>query len=383
MSPSASIPCGLLGVLLLLSGCGPQVAGTPWDWQLPPGFPLPHVPADNPMTVEKVTLGRHLFYDLRLSGNQTQSCGSCHLQALAFTDGLGRAVGSTGEVHPRGAMTLTNVAYASTLNWANPLHVTLEQQSLGPLLGTFPIVELGMEGLEQELLSRLRADPLYLQLFAEAFPDDLEPVSLTHVTQALASFQRSLISGNSPYDRATYQGDPSAMSASARRGQALFFSERLECFHCHEGFNFSAATRTARSPGIVEAFFNTGLYDLDGAGAYPEGNTGLHEVTGDPRDMGRFKPPTLRNVAVTGPYMHDGSLETLEEVLIAHYARGGRLTDAGPRAGDGRDSPLKNGFMVGFELTGQELADVIAFLHSLTDTDFLTDPAHADPFAER
>lgn len=361
----------LLGSMLALAGCGQEVAGTPWEWNLPPGFPLPHVPPDNPMTVEKVELGRHLFYDPRLSGNQTQSCGSCHQQALAFTDGLGRAVGSTGELHPRGSMGLANVAYASTLNWAQPLHVTLEQQALGPLLGTFPIVELGMEGREQELLARLRSDPLYVRLFAEAFPDAQDPFTLTHLTRALASFQRSLISCNSPYDRAVHRNEPDALSEAARRGMALFFSERLECFHCHEGFNFSAATRTSRSPSIVQAFFNTGLYDVDGAGAYPAHNTGLHEITGDPRDMGRFKPPSLRNVAVTAPYMHDGSLETLEEVLRVHYAAGGRHPQ----------SPLKNGFMVGFELTPQELDDVIAFLHSLTDTGFLSDPAHADPFS--
>ena len=365
--------------LALLCGCGQEIEGTPWAWNLPAGFPLPHVPADNPMTVEKVELGRHLFYDERLSADLSMSCATCHQQHLAFTDGLARPVGLTGQVHPRSSMSLANVAYAATLNWANPLTLELERQALGPLLGTLPIVELGMEGREQELLTRLRADPELLTRFAAAFPTDPELVTLTQITRALASFQRTLISGDSPYDRARHGGDASAMSDSAKRGEALFFSERLECFHCHEGFNFSASTFTARSPGRTAAFFNTGLYNLDGAGAYPASDPGVIEVTDDPRDMGRFKPPTLRNIAITGPYMHDGSIATLEEVLVSHYGRAGRKLEGGPDAGDGATSPLKNGFVVGFTLTDAERADVLAFLESLTDETFLTDPALADP----
>ena len=126
-------------------------------------------------------------------------------------------------------------------------------------------------------------------------------------------------------------------------------------------------------------FHNTGLYNVDGAGAYPADNTGLVENTGEPEDMGRFRPPTLRNVAVTAPFMHDGSMETLDEV-IRHYERGGRVIASGPHAGDGRESPLKSGLVAGFSLTDQERADLIAFLEALTDEDFLTDPALSDPF---
>jgi len=365
-------------MLVGLSACDAPVEGTPWVWQLPPGFPPPHVPADNPMTVEKVELGRHLFYDRRLSVDGSMSCASCHEQARAFTDGRARAVGVTGAQHPRSSMSLANVAYAATLNWANPLQLELERHALGPLLGTLPIVELGMEGRELEVLERLRADPATVARFAAAYPSDAQVVTLSQITRALASFQRTLISGDAPYDRAL-NGDPTALGDAARRGAALFFSERLECFHCHEGFNFTASTFTARSSSRPAAFFNTGLYNLDGLGAYPASDPGVLEVTGDPRDMGRFKPPTLRNVAVTAPYMHDGSIATLEEVIVAHYGRAGREIREGPHAGDGSRSPLKNGFVVGFSLTDDELADVIAFLESLTDPTFLTNPAYAAP----
>jgi cytochrome c peroxidase len=128
-------------------------------------------------------------------------------------------------------------------------------------------------------------------------------------------------------------------------------------------------------------YHNTGLYNVDGKGAYPEPNTGVYSVTLDPEDMGKFKAPTLRNIAVTAPYMHDGSIATLSEVLD-HYAAGGRTIAAGPNKGVGSKNPLKDPLVQGFELSKQQRADVIAFLESLTDEAFLTDPAFADPFAD-
>jgi cytochrome c peroxidase len=160
----------------------------------------------------------------------------------------------------------------------------------------------------------------------------------------------------------------------------LFFSERLECFHCHGGFNFSDAVDHARLPEPERAFHNTGLYNVDGNGAYPPGDRGLLALTGNPADMGRFKAPTLRNIAVTAPYMHDGSIATLEEV-IDHYAEGGRTIASGPDAGVGSASPLKDPFVSGFVLSDRERADLVAFLESLTDESFLTDPRFSDPFA--
>jgi cytochrome c peroxidase len=348
-----------------------------WVWDLPPGFPKPKVPADNPITKAKVELGRRLFYDVRMSGNETQSCASCHEQRLAFTDGKARGVGSTGETHPRGSMSLANVGYASVLTWANPILGTLEKQALAPMFGEAP-VELGLAGKEDELIARLRAEPIYQDLFPRAFPSEKDPFSIDSITKALATFQRTLISGRSPYDR-WVNGDTSALSASAKRGHDLFFSERLECFHCHGGFLFADAV-THEMKTITEVMFhNTGLYNIDGRGAYPPDNTGVFAVTGNPGDMGRFKAPTLRNVAVTAPYMHDGSIATLEGVLD-HYAAGGRTIANGPYAGDGSKSPLKSEFVSGFTLTPQEKADVVEFLKSLTDDAFLHDPRFSDPW---
>ncbi|MEM9404024.1 MAG: MbnH family di-heme enzyme [Pseudomonadota bacterium] len=341
-----------------------------WVWTLPPGVSPPRVPADNPMTMPKAELGRHLFYDTRLSGNGTQSCASCHLQQLAFTDGLARAVGSTGEVHPRSSMSLANVAYNSTLTWADPDLRSLEEQQLGPMFGTDP-VELGLAGRERELLARLRDSAVYPALFAEAFPEDENPFTIQRVLDAIATFERTLVSFDSPYDQYLRRGRRGSLGKAERLGEELFFSVRMGCADCHGGPFFTNAINHIGQDGSVEEFFNTGLYDLDGAGQYPEPNTGVHASTGDPADMGRFRAPTLRNIAVTAPYMHDGSIATLDDVLTTHYMPGGRT-----------DSPLRSDLMVRFGLSPQERAAVIAFLESLTDETFLTNPQFSDPWPD-
>lgn len=342
----------------------------PFTWKLPENFPRPRVPANNPMSWEKIELGRVLFYDTRLSGNQTQSCASCHQQELAFTDGLPRALGSTGEVHPRGSMALGNVAYSTTLAWANPLLTSLSQQALIPMFGENP-VELGMAGREDELLARLAADARYRRMFREAYPDASDPIDLLGIVNALATFQRTLISGNTPLDRWALGLDDDAISLSAIRGIDLFFSERLECFHCHGGFNFSDSVTHDGTVFEEAAFHNNQLYNLDGNGKYPEENQGVYEITRLPDDMGRFKAPSLRNIALTAPYMHDGSLATLVDV-INHYASGGA---------PGIPARLTSGFIRGFNLTQQERQDILAFLHTLTDEEFVSTPRFADPFA--
>jgi cytochrome c peroxidase len=191
------------------------------------------------MSRAKVELGRHLFYDKRMSRNGKQSCASCHRQELAFTDGRARAEGTTGQFHPRGGMSLVNVAYAPVLTWAHPTLDSLEEQALVPMLGEEP-VELGIKGHEKEVLSATGRDPVYRRLFAQAFPQDNQ-VTLQNVTKALAAFERSIVSMRSPYDGYRWGGDATAISDAAKRGELLFSSsERAGCFQCHGGWNFGA-----------------------------------------------------------------------------------------------------------------------------------------------
>lgn len=355
----------------------PNLGASSFDWQLPRGFPLPLVPADNPMTADKIELGRHLFYDQRLSGNETMSCASCHEQRLAFSDGRAVSLGATGQTTPRSAMSLANVAYAATLSWGHPYLGSLERQAQVPMFGDAP-VELGLSS-QAQLEERLREVEIYQELFAAAFPDDEQPITLLNVTRALASFQRSLLSGGSPFDDWLYGAREDALGESARRGFLLFNSEKLECFHCHVSFNLSDQIAYQSQAFPSTPFHNTGLYDIDRRGGFPEPNTGVYDVTREPRDMGKFKAPTLRNIAVTAPYMHDGSIATLSEVLD-HYAAAGRTISEGPYAGDGSKNPLKDPLIRGFTLTEQERADVLAFLESLTDAAFLENPDFADPW---
>ncbi len=350
----------------------------PYDWGLPEGFPKPRVPEDNPMSDVKVELGRRLFYDTRLSANETYSCASCHKQELAFTDGLANAIGSTGDIHPRSSMSIVNVAYYTVLTWANPLMTTLEKQALGPMFGENP-VELGLSGKEGVMLERLKAEPLYQDLFTSSFPAAAEPINLQNTVRALSAFERSVLSYRTPFDRYEYGHDKAALSEAQIRGKDLFFGEKMECFHCHGEFNFSDSYATETSSFTEKMFHNTGLYNIGGTGAYPAGNAGVYEVTGLASDMGRFRAPSLRNVAVTAPYMHDGSVATLSDALD-HYKVGGRTIASGPFAGDGSKNPYKSLVIHGFELSEDEKADVIAFLEALTDAELLADPRFSDPW---
>jgi cytochrome c peroxidase len=341
--------------------------GADFQWNLPKGFPRPAVPAGNPMTAAKVELGRYLFYDKRMSVNGKESCGSCHRQELAFTDGRARAEGTTGQIHPRSSMSLVNVGYVARLTWANLTLDSLEEQALIPMLGEDP-VELGLKGHEQEFLTILRNDSTYQRLFPEAFPESADIYTLENVTKAIAAFERSIVSMRSPYDRYRWNGESTAISDSAKRGELLFSSsERGGCFQCHGGWNFS----NIRFEGIEDrsqegdprsGFFNTGVT------RYEPPNRGLYERTQRPEDVGKFRAPTLRNIAMTAPYMHDGSLATLEEVLD-HYAAGGRM-----------DHPNKSRILRPFLLTDNEKRDLIEFLKSLTDQELLHDSRWSDPW---
>ncbi len=340
--------------------------GADFDWSIPKGFPRPFVPAENPMSASKVELGRYLFYDKRMSANGKESCGTCHRQELAFTDGRARAEGTKGQIHPRNSMSLVNVAYVGLLTWANPTLDSLEEQALTPMLGEQP-VELGLKGHEQEFLNTLRRDPVYQRLFARAFPESGDLYTLQNVTKAIATFERTIISMRSPYDRYRWGGESSAISDSAKRGEILFStSERGGCFQCHGGWNFSAVRfEGSRGPGNEDSrggFFNTGV------SVYEAPNRGLYEQTKRPEDMGKFRAPTLRNIALTRPYMHDGSIATLEEVLD-HYAAGGKM-----------DHPNKSRILHHFPLSDSEKHDLVEFLRSLTDEELLHDPRWSNPW---
>lgn len=352
-----------------------------WVWHLPATFPKPFVPIDNPMSHAKVELGRHLFYDKRLSVNGQMSCGSCHIQSLAFSDGKTHAVGTTGETHPKNTPSLANLVYSPNFNWANPAVVSLETQLLSPLFGEHP-VELGLNDANfAKIQQQFAQDDKYPALFAQAFgrpfvePQDFR---IDDIAKAIASFERSIISANSKYDR--YLAGRERLNESEKRGMDLFFGEKAECFHCHGSVNFNDQLMYFDGKKMQisgKAFHNTGLYDL-GGGNYPDANQGLFEFTHKDSDKGKFKAPSLRNVAITAPYNHDGSTATLEMVL-QNYANGGRVITDGKYRGDGRKNPNKSDLITKIELTKQEQADIIAFLKTLTDENLLINPAYADP----
>ncbi|HEU0121470.1 MAG TPA: MbnH family di-heme enzyme [Bryobacteraceae bacterium] len=336
----------------------------PFDWNVRTGFPDPPVPTANPMSPAKVELGRHLFYDRRLSVNGGESCASCHKQELAFTDGLAHAKGTTGQAHPRSSMSLVNIAYAPALTWADPDATELERQALTPMFGTNP-VELGLQGQEGRVLSEITGDTVYRALFASAFPGETPSVDL--ITKALAAFERTIISTRSPYDRYRYGGEPNAISEAAKRGEKVFFSsEKAGCFQCHGGWNFSGPVRYAGGPPTHAEFVNTGVYR-----SYLDPNTGLARHSGSATDEGKFRVPTLRNIAVTAPYMHDGSMATLAEV-VEHYVRGGRAAH-----------PHKSSILRPLSLSASDRGDLIEFLRSLTDEELLRDSRFSDPWARR
>ena len=379
MRHASLVACGAL-LATVLAGLATErqlQSASGWRWSLPGHFQPPRVPPDNPMTEEKFQLGRRLFYDPRLSGNGTQACASCHFQHLAFTDGKAMSTGSTGEETARSAPSIANVAWSPTLTWANYSILDLERHMLVPMFGENP-VELGIDDSTREtVLQRLQGDADYRARFARAFGPAGGQISYARLIQAIATFQRGVVSANSRYDQSL--AGQARLSDSEERGRALFFSERAQCASCHSGPNFTDQYADVTTQEVRTPFHNTGLYNLDGQGAYPEPNRGLLELSGKPADMGAFRTQSLRNVAVTAPYMHDGSIATLEGVLD-HYAAHGRSIASGPMAGDGSRNPFKDPRLDRIRLDARDKADLVAFLKTLTDEQLLTSPRYADPF---
>jgi cytochrome c peroxidase len=304
---------------------GARALAVPWDFELPPGFPLPVVPPDNPMTTERVALGQRLFEDPRLSATGAYSCASCHDPARAFTDGRPVAIGATGERHERNTPSLLNVAYNASYGWTDQGLTTLERQHLVPLTSHAPL-EMGF-GTAQ--LAALAGDPTFVATFRKAFDD--EPLGPDTVVKALAAYVRTLIRADSAYDRYLMWDERDALTADARTGMGLFFSERFACSGCHASFNLSGPVRHAGFPERADTA-------VDAAPVFH-----VNQVGGS--SLG-YRAPALRAVARTAPYMHDGSLETLDEVL-SFYAAGGAER------------------LPGFDLTDRERTALIAFLHAL------------------
>jgi cytochrome c peroxidase len=366
-----SVMASLVAAQPLIGPRHPIPDSAQYACDLPRGFPEPKIPRDNAMSRTKILLGRYLFYDKRLSLNATLSCADCHRQELAFTDGHAVPTGATGQMHSRSAMSLVNVAYNSTLTWSNPNLNSLEDQVLIPLFGDHP-VELGMRGKEAALIELLRSDAVYSPLFQRSFPHESDPFKVSNLAKAIAAFERTILSARSPYDRFHF-GDPQAISEAAQRGEVLFFSDPYSCFRCHSGFNFTDAA------GALPKFHNTALYNVPGRFSYPGPNLGIFGYTTRPSDIGKFRTPTLRNIAVTGPYMHDGSVPTIE-AAIDHYAAGGRTIPSGPNAGKGSENPNKDPRIKGFQLSQQNRDDLAAFLCSLTDDELLHDSRFSNPW---
>jgi cytochrome c peroxidase len=262
-------------------------------------------------------------------------------------------------------MSLTNVAYNAAFTWGSTKVRSLELQMRQPLFNEHP-VEMGLKAGGVSAVNALSVDPTYRAQFAAAFPGESSALSMAHIIKAIAAFERTLISGRSPFDRYVFDDDRTAMSPSAKRGMDLFYSSRVGCAQCHSGLNFSGPLVYEGHEADAALFANTGLYDVDGHGGYPQTDRGLIEVTHRPADMGKFRVPTLRNVALTAPYMHDGSLPSLETVLD-HYSQGGHKS---PRQ-DARVRP--------FALSEAERADLLAFLGSLTDREFVENSEFSAP----
>ena len=312
-------------------------AGGEYQWALPRWFPVPAVPVDNPMSVPKVALGRRLFFEPQLSVTGKYSCASCHQPARAFSDGLKVAVGATGQSTPTNAMSLTNVAYNVSFGWSTPSVRSLEEQMRRPMMNDHP-VEMGVKGREKQVIAALVADGSYRAAFGAAFPEAGGRFDFDHVIRSIAAFERTLISGRSPFDEYVFNGRHDALSETAKRGMALFYSDRLGCGGCHSGFNFSGAWRDSQGATGEPSFASNGV----GAEA--------------------MRVPTLRNISLTGPYMHDGSLSTLAAVL-AHYEQAGLREQK--TKGREHEPALRP-----FTLTEAERRELIAFLQSLTDPTF-------------
>lgn len=320
------------------------------------GDPNQYVPEDNPMTVDGIALGRMLFYDPILSSDSTMSCSTCHQSAKGFADGEATSLGVLGIAGNRSSMPLINLVYNTKGFFWDGRSGTLEEQALAPVEDHRELNENW-----ENVVEKLRNHPDYPQLFRKAFGiDKRSKMNKELAVMAIAQFERTMISANSRFDRVVWLNEGWATD-SEQRGRELFFVEFAEpgithpgCSHCHGSYLYTENN-----------FFNNGIEDAEIFEDFPD--AGLGGVTNVLYDTGKFRAPTLRNIALTAPYMHDGRFQTLEEVLD-HYASGGHgfLNE---------DANIQQ-----FNLSEQDKMDMINFLNMLTDTSFVNNPAFQNPF---
>lgn len=324
----------------------------------------------------QINLGHFLFFEKKLSVNRSKSCASCHSPQFAFTDGYRRSVSALGENLLHNAPSLINLTGSSYFDWDNPGVQSLETQIKRPLYNKHPL-EMGCNFSDAGLQKLFQGDSLYYALFRLAYPDSDTTFTAGHIEDCIIAYLKTLNFSNSRYDQ-YLAGEQSALTEDELNGLQLFSSDRLKCSRCHRPPAFTLSHFT-NNPDSV--YVNIGLYNLAALNTYPPADPGIRKKTLRSADDGKFKIPSLRNVMLTAPYMHDGSVETIEEVINI-YARGGRKLDYGEYHGDGFTHKNKHPFVQGFTLSSKEKNELICFLASLTDTSYLANPQFTEPFSK-
>lgn len=312
----------------------------------------------------EVELGRHLFYDTRLSYNLTKSCSSCHDPLYAFTDGYRTSSGAEGYNVKRNAPSLLNASFNKAFTWGDSTIRSFQDQIKLPLFNNHP-KELGWNKYGDDILYRLRQIPLYQNLFAKAFPNKKNTFTEQNIIQAIIAFEEQLVSFDAPYD-AYLRGNKNAMDTAAINGMQLFNSKKLACGSCH---SWDHNLR----------YENTGLYNWQNKNSYPPEDQGLYSTTKNISDNGKFRVPSLRNILLTAPYAHDGSVATIQDI-IAIYERGGRASTDSSFNGDGKNNQLKSILIKGFHLTSSERSALLSFFAAMTDTSYLQKSELLNPF---
>ena len=334
----------ILIIAILLIGCTkssiPNYEQTPYTIIIPEGFPQINFEADNPLTEQGVSLGKKLYFDNILSTNGN-SCNSCHVQQYAYSIPGNGATGNNIMPH-------YNLAWKNHFGWTGG-ETILEKVDLGDLTDGNPFLNNNGElGQNDSILARFKRHPSYTLLFQKAFNINITTITESkrkqYISNALSQFMRTMITTNSKYDK--FMRNELQFTTSELSGYGIFFSEKGDCFHCHGTELFT--DRLAHNNGI-----NSNFHGL---------NEGVFSNTNNPEDLGKFYTPSLRNIEFTAPYMHDGRFETLEEV-IEHYNSGGIPTAT--------IDPLMKKTGIGLQLSNQDKVDLIAFLKTLTDNEFL------------